>query len=554
MVDKNNDVQDVSESESLETNSTLELASPELTTDAIETAAKDWMPDQELAAEAPEQAESSATLEFEAETMDEHDIAPAAMGAPQGPVAFVADPFGMSSQDVRDAQNAPDEIDVIDDSDLSDEDHHETEQSEEVDAIDMSQLRAQAEESETESESEPASEPVLESESEPESAELLAEAEREDEAELPEQDPAEVEAELERIASAVQENDRKHEESLQELAPDQAEEAAKLLAAQIAEDQALAQAELAEQESLDAELDPELAAALPKAPVADEHGNLDLAEIESCLEALLFMTDKPMSLEKLQELLGPDFSHSLFQEAMTSLRDRYQRAYHGIELVEVAGGFQFRTKPGRAALAKKLAKIQTQRLSGGAMETLAIVAYKQPVLKDEIDKIRGVDSSHFIRGLMDKKLIRISGRSDLPGRPMLYSTTSEFLELFSLKDLSAMPSLRELEQMIPTSQSRNPDDEDPRVKEMRRLVGEMKADTSTTLLYDPREDEKFLKDIRERVNSIPTSTPYVEQQKALEKQAAEGGQAVQLVPGLEALTPVPPEALSPAEPAAPLSP
>jgi segregation and condensation protein B len=214
---------------------------------------------------------------------------------------------------------------------------------------------------------------------------------------------------------------------------------------------------------------------------------------------------------------------------MTQLRDRYQKTHHGIELVEINGGFQFRTKPGRAALARKLAKVQTQRLSSGAMETLAIVAYRQPVMKEDIDKVRGVDSSHFVRGLLERKLIRIAGRSELPGRPMLYCTTVEFLELFGLKDLSAMPSLRELEQMVPASQTGNPEDEDPRVKEMRRLVGEMKSDTSTRLTYDPREDEKILKEIRERVSAIPTSTPYIEEQKAAEKAAAEAaaqGEAV----------------------------
>src|SRR5262249_281019 len=152
----------------------------------------------------------------------------------------------------------------------------------------------------------------------------------------------------------------------------------------------------------------------------------------------------------------------------------YQGIHHGIELIEVAGGWQFRTKPGRAALARKLAKVQTQRLSRGAMETLAIVAYKQPLMKEDIDKIRGVDSSHFIRGLLERKLVQISGRSEPPGRPMVYSTTQEFLQLFGLRDLDSMPPLRELEAMIPTTQTGNPEDEDPRVKEMRRLVGQMK--------------------------------------------------------------------------------
>jgi segregation and condensation protein B len=193
------------------------------------------------------------------------------------------------------------------------------------------------------------------------------------------------------------------------------------------------------------------------------------------------------------------------------------------------------------------------------METLAIVAYRQPVMKEEIDKIRGVDSSYFIRGLMDRKLIAITGRSELVGRPMLYSTTETFLELFGLKDLAAMPPLRELESMVPTSQSDRPDgeDADPRVREMRKLVSQMKSDTSTSLIYDPREDEKLLAEIRERVQAIPTSTAYLDEQKALEKQAkldekngaklAASGETA--APGTQLdLTPEAPESQEPASP------
>lgn len=328
----------------------------------------------------------------------------------------------------------------------------------------------------------------------------------------------ETDAEMSRIAESVAAQEQQIVAELEALAEQEEKAAAQRLAREIAEDEAL-EKQMKEEAERAAELDPELLAALPKEPIADENGNLDLAEMEACIETLLFMLDKPASAEKLQGLLGPEMSLSYFQEAIQNLQKRYQSVHHGFELVEVGGGFQFRTKPGRAALAKKLAKVQTQRLSTGAMETLAICAYKQPVLKEDIDKIRGVDSSHFVRGLLEKKLIRIVGRSEMVGRPMLYATTPEFLELFGLASLEAMPSLRELEQMVPASQTKNPEDEDPRVKEMRRLVGEMNTDQSVSLLYDPREDETFLKEIREKVQSIPTSSPYLDAQKEAEKQA-----------------------------------
>jgi segregation and condensation protein B len=331
----------------------------------------------------------------------------------------------------------------------------------------------------------------------------------------------------EAAADHVEEAEEKLVEGLSE------EAAAKELARQIAEDEALEKELAAEAEQAE-KLDPELQAALPNSEA------LDLNEVQSCVEALLFMADKPMSVEKLRELLGPNFTHGVFQEAITELMDRYKGTHHGIELVKVAGGYQFRTKPGRAALARKLAKIQSQRLSGGAMETLAIIAYKQPALKDDIDKIRGVDSSHFIRGLLDKKLIRISGRSELPGRPMEYSTSPEFLEVFGLPDLQAMPPLKELENMIPASQAKN--EEDPRVKRLRELVGEMNMDTSITLAYDPKEDEKLLQEIRERVSSIPMTTPYLAaqaqaeaDQKAADKASAKAEAESDLVKQAELL-------------------
>lgn len=246
---------------------------------------------------------------------------------------------------------------------------------------------------------------------------------------------------------------------------------------------------------------------------------MDVAEIQSCIEAILFISDKPISRKALHEMLGLDFDRSLFDEALQEMTARYQGTQHGIELIEVSGGYQFRTKVGRAHLAKKLVRTQVQRLSGGGMETLAIIAYKQPVMKEEVDKVRGVDSSYFIRGLMDKRVIEISGRSELPGRPLLYSTTPQFLELFGLKDLSALPSLRELEQMIPTSEVGKSSEDTPQTRELRRLVGAMNDDKSSELYYNPREDEKLLKEIRERVSAISTTTPYLDELKAAEELA-----------------------------------
>jgi segregation and condensation protein B len=266
-----------------------------------------------------------------------------------------------------------------------------------------------------------------------------------------------------------------------------------------------------------------------------------------------------MSATRLRQLLGPEHESSVFEQAIARVQEDYAGRKHGFELVEVNGGFQFRTKPGKAALAKKLVKVQVQRLSSGAMETLALVAYKQPCMKEDIDKVRGVDSSYFVRGLLDRRLIKITGRSELPGRPMLYATTEEFLELFGLADLSALPPLHELEKMIPASESGKPEEEDPRVREMRRLVAEMKAGTEARLSYDPKEDARLLTEIRERVAAIPSTTPYLEEQKVNEKIAklqAELAEKIILEPAPElpiepALAPAPAPQPEPAPEPAP---
>ena len=125
----------------------------------------------------------------------------------------------------------------------------------------------------------------------------------------------------------------------------------------------------------------------------------------------------------------------------------YNERQSGIYLQEVAGGFQFRTRPELSPWIKKLKSTKPHSLSPQAMETLAIVAYKQPIVKSEIESIRGVDVGGPLKSLLDKKLIRIVGRKDVPGKPIIYGTTRKFLEVFNLKDLLDLPNLRELKEL-----------------------------------------------------------------------------------------------------------
>jgi segregation and condensation protein B len=169
-----------------------------------------------------------------------------------------------------------------------------------------------------------------------------------------------------------------------------------------------------------------------------------MATVRAILESLLFVSEVPLSLARIKELL-PMYTHGEITEALEALRQEYSGDGHGFMMAEVAQGYQLRTKPEYAGWVRRLNKITPTRLSRAALETLAIVAYKQPILRSEIEAIRGVDAGGVLHLLMEKGLVRIMGRKNVPGRPFLYGTTQRFLEVFSLQDLSSLPSLKELE-------------------------------------------------------------------------------------------------------------
>ena len=161
------------------------------------------------------------------------------------------------------------------------------------------------------------------------------------------------------------------------------------------------------------------------------------------LEALVFASESPLTPERAAEVLTDEDRKgilALFDE----LARQYEARDGGIHLVQVAGGVQFRTRPGMAPWVRKLKAARPAALSTAALETLAVVAYRQPIVKADIDRVRGVDSSGTLKGLLEKKIVRIVGRKDVPGKPIIYGTTKKFLEIFNLRDLSELPTLRDL--------------------------------------------------------------------------------------------------------------
>ena len=171
---------------------------------------------------------------------------------------------------------------------------------------------------------------------------------------------------------------------------------------------------------------------------------MDDFQIKPIVESLIFISDSPVRLETLIEIL-PESNKEAILEGIAQLKQEYAEDSKGFELVEIAGGYQFRTKPRWAAWVNRLKKAKAVKLSRSALETLAIIAYRQPIIRPEIEEIRGVDSGWILRTLLEKGLIRIVSRRDIPGRPLVYGTTKAFLEIFNLNTLSDLPTLREIE-------------------------------------------------------------------------------------------------------------
>jgi len=167
-------------------------------------------------------------------------------------------------------------------------------------------------------------------------------------------------------------------------------------------------------------------------------------EIKNILESLLFVASEPLSIERMKKVLD-NSETQLIREALNTLAGEYEARGSAFFLKEVAGGYQIRTRPEYSPWIKRLIQPAPARLSKAAMETLAIVAYKQPIIRNDIEHIRGVDCGGILRTLMEKKLIRVLGRKAIPGRPLIYGTTRQFLELFELKDLTELPTPEEVE-------------------------------------------------------------------------------------------------------------
>jgi segregation and condensation protein B len=255
------------------------------------------------------------------------------------------------------------------------------------------------------------------------------------------------------------------------------------------------------------------------------------------IETIIFMSDRPISIQKVKAQIDSELPLRVIHESLSKLQAGYEEKHHGIRLVEVAEGYQFRTKATYSKFVQNLFKVNSLVLTPTALEVLAIIAYKQPVSKTEVEKIRGVDSSHIIRALMDKRLVKITGRSEELGRPSLFGTTDEFLEVFNLADITGLPPEYELEEMATKNTigtiadiksvvfrsenlSKFSADETDELEKLSNDINLIAADTSFTTLLKSEEKRKTDGETFVRKSAFDILEDFVNREESLRQNMA----------------------------------
>ncbi len=236
---------------------------------------------------------------------------------------------------------------------------------------------------------------------------------------------------------------------------------------------------------------------------------IDNDKLISIVESLLFATDKPVSIATMKVLFkGSNIRTKDIQRALDGLASSYAAADRGVSVEEIHGGYQLRTKVDNTEYLKRLAKVRPFRLSGPALEVLAIAAYKQPITKTEVDQIRGVESGHLMRALMERGMVGFGEKSDLPGRPMTYVTTRKFLETFGLRNIKELPTLAEIDQLLPEGIGE---------EEEKETLSSVTDALSKHIGSTYSEGEAELGDISESLKAIDTTSEFFEQEKVRQR-------------------------------------
>ncbi len=252
----------------------------------------------------------------------------------------------------------------------------------------------------------------------------------------------------------------------------------------------------------------------------DEIQFIEDEQAESIVESILFASDRPVSLASIREVFkGTNIKKDRIRRILDNLAVEYAGGRRGITLEEITGGYQLRTKIDNMNFLKNTVKARPFKLSGPALETLAIVAYKQPVVKSEIDQIRGVESGHLLRALMEKGLCNFEGKAEnLPGKPMQYGTTRRFLEIFGLRNLKELPTLSQIDELLPEGIG-----EEEENKPTLSMVTDSMSEEVKSVSYSEGEEE--LGKIENELSTITTSSDFFEQEKVRQKQKRDAEKA-----------------------------
>lgn len=238
---------------------------------------------------------------------------------------------------------------------------------------------------------------------------------------------------------------------------------------------------------------------------------IEESTLDSIVESILFASDRPVSLNSIKLVFkGTNIKTDKIKRALDRLAVELASANRGVTLEEVPGGFQLRTKIDNMQFLTRTLKARPFKLSGPALEVLAIAAYKQPLIKSEIDEIRGVESGHLLRALMEKGLIGFEGKSELPGKPMLYGTTKKFLEIFGLRNLKELPTLSQIDELLPEGMTEE--------EAEKPTLSQLTDGLSQTVGMSYSEGEEELNKITDQLSDIDTSSEFFEQEKLLQKQ------------------------------------
>lgn len=240
--------------------------------------------------------------------------------------------------------------------------------------------------------------------------------------------------------------------------------------------------------------------------------------LDSIIESILFASDRPVSLNSIKLVFkGTNVKTDKIRRALDRYAVELASSNRGVTLEEVPGGYQLRTKIDNMHFLTRTLKARPFKLSGPALEVLAIAAYKQPLVKSEIDEIRGVESGHLLRALMEKGLVTFEGKSDLPGKPMLYGTTKKFLEIFGLRNVKELPTLSQIDELLPEGMTEE--------EAEKPTLSQITAGLSQAVGMSYSEGEEELSKINDQLAAVDTSTEFFEQEKLLQKQKRDAEKA-----------------------------